>query len=310
MALTDTSFPQNDLDLDRKIPRRILADYAECRRIMHASSKNYAIASLFLPKDKLPHVEALYALLRVGDDRVDVSHAGFSTPLAAIEDWRDSFIQASKSGDSHYPVLRAYIHTAHQFNIPESLMLPYFQAMIDDLTITRFPQYDDLVSYMEGSAMVVGRVICHIFGTTTPVVSDAYPFADSLSVAMQLTNFWRDIGEDWLKGRIYIPLEDMQQFSYTEKDLANHMIDQRLIDLLEFEFARTNLLYAHARSGIDRLVRGQWGVSNSLVIYQTIMDQIRHNHYNVFTARASVPAWKKAWLIARGWWQVYGSHLL
>jgi phytoene synthase len=279
-------------------------DYKECRRIMRAASKNYTFASYFLPKEKTPHIEALYALLRVGDDRVDVNHHGFSSPQAAIEDWRDSYLHAFEHGNSRYPVLRAYLNTAYQFDIPSTLLLPYFRAMIEDLTTTRFPKYDNLLSYMEGSAMVVGRAMCHILGTTTPKISDAYTPADSLSVAMQLSNFWRDIGEDWQKGRIYIPQEDMLQFGYTEADLANKVVDERLARLLEFEFERTQNYYDQACQGVRLLVSGRWSVMISLETYRAIIDQMRINQYDVFNLRASVPIWRKVWLAAQSWWQV------
>ena len=76
------------------------ADYAACREIMLRASKNYSTASKYLPAEKLPHVEALYALMRVGDDRVDVSHSGFSSPLAAIDDWEATYWEAFSRGSS------------------------------------------------------------------------------------------------------------------------------------------------------------------------------------------------------------------
>ena len=87
-------------------------DYAECRRVMLAASKNYSFASRFLPESILPHVEALYALMRVGDDRVDVSCEGFASPLAAIDDWERTYWHAFRTGGSNHPVMRAYLDTA------------------------------------------------------------------------------------------------------------------------------------------------------------------------------------------------------
>jgi phytoene/squalene synthetase len=88
-------------------------DYAHCRAVMRRASKNYSFASNFLPKDRLRHVEALYAFLRVGDDWVDVSHSGFASPLAAIEDWERLYWSAFERGGSPHPVMRAYLNTAH-----------------------------------------------------------------------------------------------------------------------------------------------------------------------------------------------------
>ena len=99
-------------------------DYQACRDIMLAASKNYSFASKVLPADKVHHVEALYAFLRVGDDRVDVSHNGFSSPLATINDWERAYWKAFETGDSAHPVMRAYIDTAFRFDIPAEIMVP------------------------------------------------------------------------------------------------------------------------------------------------------------------------------------------
>lgn len=289
--------------------RALQTEYAECRRMMLAASKNYSFASHFLPSQKLRHVEALYAVLRVGDDRVDVSHQGFASAREAIEDWRDSYFRAFEAGDSPYPILRAYLNTAQAHNMPVSLLEPYFRAMLDDLTITRFATFDDLLYYMEGSAMVVGRAMCHILGTRTKHIHDAYPPAESLSVAMQLSNFWRDIGEDWRRGRVYLPQEDMQRFGVTEVELAQQKVTPGLVALLEHEIERTLGYYEQARQGISLLQSGQWGVLNALEIYRSILDAIRRNKYDVFTRRAGSPAWRKAWLVARAWWQLRSTHI-
>jgi len=279
-------------------------DYAVCRQIMHNASKNYSFSSLFLPADKRPHVEALYAALRVGDDRVDVSHAGFSSPLEAIEDWREIYWRAFEQGDSPYPVLRAFLHTAQKFCIPADILKPYFRAMQDDLSVSRFPTFDDLLYYMEGSAMPVGRAMSHILGTNITKVSDAYPAADSLSIAMQLSNFWRDIGEDWQRGRVYLPEEDMDFFGYSEEQLAAGIINDNFVALLDFEIERTRKYYAQAREGVSLLAAGRWGVMNSLEIYSAILDHIEENKYNVYTQQAGASLRRKFWLVSRAGWRV------
>ncbi|NDJ78021.1 MAG: phytoene/squalene synthase family protein [Chloroflexi bacterium] len=277
-------------------------DYAICQQIMQAASKNYSFASRVLPLDRAHHVTALYAVMRVGDDRVDVDHGAFESPLAAIEDWRDSYWRAFETGDSPYPVLRAYLHTADTFDIPPELLTSYFRAMIEDLTITRFPTFDDLLHYMDGSAITVGRVMTHILGTTTPRISDAYPAADALSIAMQLSNFWRDIGEDWERGRVYIPLEDLEHFGISEDDIAAQRITQPLIDVLEFEIARTERYYDQAREGVPLLASGRLAVQSALDLYHAILPAIRRNGYDVFTQRAGTSRMRKMALLARSWW--------
>jgi len=281
-------------------------DYAVCSRIMRAASKNYSFASNFLPPEKLYHVEALYALMRVGDDRVDISYDGFESPLAAIEDWERTYWRAFEIGDSPNPVMRAYLNTAIECGIPKETMSAYFRAMKDDLTITRFPTFDDLIYYVEGSAIPVGRGMTYILGAQAPyTLEDALPGADSLSVAMQLSNFWRDIGQDFEDiGRVYLPQEDMQRFDYTEKDLAARRINGNFIQLLDFEFERTERYYAHARDSVKMLASGRWGIMSSLEIYRAILSSIRRNRYDVFTHRARANTLRKLGLVGKAGWLV------
>jgi phytoene synthase len=136
--------------------------------------------------------------------------------------------------------MRAYLDTAIQFGIPAETMLPYFRAMRDDLVVNRFPTFDDLLYYMGGSAIPVGRAMTYILGVRPPYsVTQALPGADSLSISMQLSNFWRDIGHDLGIGRVYLPQEDLARFNLSEAELYQRRVTRGLVDLLEFEFDRT-----------------------------------------------------------------------
>jgi phytoene synthase len=281
------------------------ADYAASREIMLAASKNYSFASRFLPQEKRHHVEALYALLRVGDDRVDVSHNGFPSPRAAIDDWERTYWDAFERGDSPNPVMRAYLNTAVECGIPPGTMSAYFRAMREDLTVTRFPAFDDLLHYMDGSAIPVGRAMTYILDVKPPYrLEKALARADSLSIAMQLSNFWRDIGYDWGIGRVYLPQEDMDRFGVREADIAAQRVTPRFIDLLEFEIKRTERYYEHAREGVLMLASGRWGVMSGLNIYRGLLDGVRQNHYDVFTRKAGAGVLRLLSLSLSAWWGV------
>lgn len=280
-------------------------DYALSRKVMRRASKNYSFAARYLPSDKSHHVEALYALLRVGDDRVDVSHNGFSSPQAAVEDWEKTYWRAFEQGDSPDPVMRAYLNTALECGIPSETMSAYFRAMREDLSVHRFPTFDHLLHYMEGSAIPVGRAMTHILGVISPHrIKDALPGADSLSIAMQLSNFWRDIGEDWARGRVYIPQEDMDFFNYSEHDLAAGRINRNFQELMEYQFARTNRYYQQAEESVQKLAAGQWAVMSGLEIYRAIISAIRLNSYDVFNHRASMNWLQKLSLAMKAYWKV------
>jgi phytoene synthase len=284
-------------------------DYAECRRVMLGASKNYSFASRFLPRAKQHHVEALYAFLRVGDDLVDVTHQGFASSLEAIAEWERLYLQAFDTGCSDHPIMRAYLSTALACGISRETMTAYFRAMREDLTITRFPTFSDLLHYMEGSAVTVGRGMTYILGVRPPyTLEETLPQADSLSIAMQLSNFWRDIGADWSIGRVYIPQEDLARFGVAEADLAAARVTPDFIRLLEFEFDRTEAYYRHARAGIPRLQGGRWGVMSGLEVYQAILTDIRRNGYDVFSHRAGATRTEKLRLALKAGWAVVHTY--
>ena len=284
-------------------------DYAVCRNIMRGASKNYSFASTFLPSDRLHHVEALYAFLRVGDDRVDVSHEGFASPEEAIDDWEASYYHGFTTGGSNHPVIRAYVTTARECGIPQNVMTDYFRAMREDVTRTQYETYRDLVHYMKGSAVPVGRAMTHILGVRKPYTfTEALPLADSLAEAMQLTNFLRDVGEDRDMDRVYLPKEDMDRFGYSSDDLADGNITHEFIDLMEFQMERAEALYARARVGVNMLNTGRWGIMSGLEVYRGILNGIRRNGYDVFTRRAGSSRLRKLLLVTSAFIRVMRSN--
>ena len=197
-------------------------------------------------------------------------------------------------------MLRAYLRTAQEFAIPVETLTPYFRAMREDLTVTRYPTYADLVHYMDGSAVPVGRAMTRILGIRAPhTMAEALPGADSLSQAMQLGNFCRDVGQDWALGRVYLPLEDLERFGCTEEDLAAGRVSTRFVELMEFEFRRIEALYERAGNSIRFLASGRWAAMAGLEIYRAILPAIRRNGYDVFSRRAETGSGRKLALALR-----------
>jgi phytoene synthase len=282
------------------------ADYAECRRVMFAASRNYSFACRFFPRRALRHVEALYAFLRIGDDRVDESHQGYESCSAAIEDWEQAYRQAFEMRRSSHPVMRAYLNTALECGIPPETMVPYFRSMREDLAITRYADFAGLMHYMEGSAIAVGRAMTRILGVRHPCSFEAIiPRADSLSVAMQLSNFLRDVGQDWHRGRVYLPGEDLARFGVTEDEIAAGRVTEHFVAMMEFEIERAEGYYRHAVDGVLRLRNGRWGIMAGFEVYRGIHDHIRRSNYDVFTRRAGTTRAEKLLLALRAWWRVY-----
>jgi phytoene synthase len=145
----------------------------------------------------------------------------------------------------------------------------------------------------------------YIVGVRAPYkVEQTLSFADSLSIAMQLSNFWRDVGQDYRIGRIYLPLEDMELFGVSEGDLRAGRITPAFVDLMEFEMARTEEYYRHAAQGVPRLAAGRWGVMAALEVYRAIHAGIRRNGYDVFSKRATTSKAQKLGLAVRAQWRL------
>ena len=121
---------------------------------------------------------------------------------------------------------------------------------------------------------------------------------------MQLSNFWRDVGQDWRIGRVYIPGEDLARFGVAEADLAAARVTPAFVALMEFEIERTEAYYRDARIGVRRLATGRWGVMAGLEVYRGIHAAIRRNGYDVFTRRASTTRLQKLGLALRAQWQM------
>ena len=279
-------------------------DYAYCRQIMQAASRNYSFAGSFLPRSKRQHVEALYALLRVGDDLVDVDHGEFESPEAAIDYWQRTYDRAFQVGTSPDPVMRAYLDTARTFEIPQEIMESYFRAMRQDLTVSRYQSFDGLLDYVAGSALPVGRAMTYILGVRPPyTLQEALPAADALSIAMQLSNFLRDIPEDWERGRVYLPQDELALFGVTEGDLAAGRATPAFKRMMSFQIERTESYYAHARQGVGMLSEGQWAVQSGLLIYRAIIVNLKRTGYDPFLRRASASTFGKMGLVAKSWLQ-------
>jgi len=268
------------------------AAYQTARRLNARHGKTYYFSTLFFPPEIRRSVYALYGFVRYPDEIVDNPPPG-SDPARLLTEYRHATLDAILTGKSDLPVLCAFADMAHRHNLSADYPLAFLDAMAMDLTRTRYETFEDLQSYTYGSASVVGLMLCAILGVTDP---DALDRAHDLGLAMQLTNFWRDIGEDWReRGRIYLPLEDMERFGYTEAMLSAHIVNDQFIALMQFEIARARACYASADLGIPALPAScRRPVQLARSLYARILDKIELGGYDVFRRRARTSRLEKA----------------
>lgn len=283
-----------------ELPKSMRQDYEVCRQIMRKASSNYWTATRVCPRDKIHHIEAIYAVLRIGDDLVDNEKTDLGNRRNAIELWREMYWSAIESGTSSHPVLRAFIHTARVHGIPPELLTPYFTSMIVDTTKTTYSTFEELVEYMEGSAYPAGRLFSYVFGVKTKSVNDAFAISDALAIAMQLTNFIRDIDEDFKKGRIYIPLDEMERFNCTSDDIALGQVTAQLSELLRFQVDRAMNYYNRVESCITVTWKtSHWAIFSALYIYRYILVDIINSKYDIFLKRAGATNIVKGQLLVK-----------
>jgi phytoene synthase len=267
------------------------AAYAHCRRVNAHHGKTYYFSTLFFPPALRRSVHALYGFVRYPDEIVDNPPPG-SDPARSLEEYRAATLQSMRSGKSEIPVLHAFADMARRHGMPPEYPLAFLDAMAMDLTRTRYATFEDLTSYTYGSASVVGLMMCCVMGVTD---ESALRPAHDLGLAMQLTNFWRDMGEDYGRGRIYLPQEDMERFGYTEAQLARGEVNPAFRDLMRFEIARAREFYASADTGMALIPREcRLPVILARRLYAKILDKIEANDYDVFRRRAATSGLEKA----------------
>jgi 15-cis-phytoene synthase len=219
--------------------KEFIADVALCQSIHRTYGKSFYAGTLFLSKPQRQATHILYAFFRFPDEYVDTY---FSTEkdiaLQKLEAWQAAWetlyhqndtALAGALGDTELAILRATKYVFDTYKIPYTYSTAFLTAMITDTSKDRYHTYAELEQYMYGSASVVGLMMTHIICADDPLfITDSVHTekllqkADALGKAFQMTNFLRDIDEDMsIRGRIYIPKEDMDRFGVTETDITN-----------------------------------------------------------------------------------------
>ncbi len=272
--------------------------YEHCRRIHEAHGRTYYLATRLLPRARRPDVWALYAFARVADELVDAPGSHPPDPAVLLA-WREramrSMRSASPPDSGDQPVLAATWHTIRRFGLDPDLLEELLDSMVMDLTVSRYATWEELRGYMRGSAAVIGELMAPLLGASGP---DALGRAAALGEAFQLTNFIRDVGEDYIRGRIYLPQTDLARFGVSE-DLLAHAVHTRapspqVRSLVAFEVRRATGLYASAQPGLRMVdARSQPCLEAAFTLYRRILHRVIANDFNVFERRLVVPTWQR-----------------
>jgi phytoene synthase len=279
-----------------QVDEQLQQDYAHCQSVQRAYGVSYYFATRFFPPETRRAVYALYGFVRYPDQWVDCPGEallyGSLVPCAdegqevraKLDSYERDFIRAGCGECAGSPPLRAFADVVRRYKIPLRYPLEFLDAMRMDLERTRYADFEQLQTYTWGSASVVGVMMCYILGATSP---EALHYAATMGLAMQMTNFLRDVGEDWQRGRVYLPLDELRRHGVGEDHLAQGIVDERWIALIQFQIERCRSLYAQAERGIALLPReAQFPVLLGGRLYARILNAIERNGYDVFRYRA------------------------
>ena len=257
-----------------------------------ASGSSFYYAFLFLPRPRREAITAFYAFCREVDDVVDeVSDPGVAHRKLAW--WQGEVAQAFKGQPTH-PVTQALMRHAVAYLIEPRHLLGVIEGCQMDLEQSRYLDYLGLQRYCHLVAGVVGEVAARIFGQTQEATTQ---YAHTLGQALQLTNIIRDVGEDAMRGRIYLPVNELQQFDVKAHEVLKREYSERFVALMRFQAERAHRLYDQALAllpAADR--RAQKPGLMMASIYRTLLREIEHENFQVLHQRISLTPLRKFWL--------------
>ncbi len=286
-SLSDT-LPRNasdTIDLETSI--------AYCHSLARDHYENFHVGTWFLPKAIRTHAYNVYAYCRWADDLADESK-DTATATALLGWWRAAF-QSAMDGNSHHPVMLAVAHTIRELSLPTEPFTDLLSAFEEDQVRFRYQTFDELLAYCQKSANPVGRIFLRLLDIRN---DEADRLSDLTCTGLQLANHWQDIERDLRKGRIYIPLEDMQSFGVNEEDLAAPAANDPTRRLIEFEVRRAEdflrrgqeilpHLHGRGRLDVDLFTRGGLAICTA----------IRRQGYDVLHRRPRIGAIRKVFLL-------------
>jgi squalene synthase HpnC len=200
-----------------------------------AAHENFPVALGFLPPAVRRRLEAVYGFARLVDDAGDL----YVGDRDALLDWIEAELERAFAGRAEHPLLQRVSAVVNELSLPRDPFLRLLEANRLDQRVARYPAWADLEAYCHLSADPVGELVLYAFGVATP---ERIRWSDSVCTGLQLAEHWQDVGEDYERGRIYLPQEDMLRFGVTEADLSAPLPGESFRSLMAFEVARAREL--------------------------------------------------------------------
>ncbi len=269
-----------------------------CRKLARSHYENFSVATMFLPKHLRQHFFNVYAYCRISDDLGD--EAGDpEASLALFDEWETELDHCYEGGARH-PVFVALAETVREFDIPKHEFSDLLRAFRQDQTVARYETFQDLLGYCRYSANPVGHLVLYLCGYRD---AERQRLSDFTCTALQLANFWQDVASDYLRGRVYLPLEDLRRFGVDERGISESQFTPEFGQLMQFEVARAREWFQQGLPLVDQVDRS---LSRDLDLFSRggleILNAIEKQGFDVLRSRPALSKSRKLKLVARAAW--------
>lgn len=295
--------------IPERAPSKVEAqDY--CRRLARSHYENFSVATWFLPERLRQHFFNIYAYCRISDDLGDE----VGDPQASLEmlgQWQEE-LDACYAGNPRHPVFVALEETIQQFDIPKQPFDDLLKAFRQDQTVTRYETFENLLGYCRYSANPVGHLVLYLCGYRDP---ERQALSDFTCTALQLANFWQDVSDDYSKGRIYLPLEDLRRYGVVEENISTARNTPPFCEMMRYEVERARQWF---QQGLPLVKQVDRELAVDLELFsrggQEILNAIERQDHAVLGRRPAISKARKLALVARAGlgklrWGLRGSRV-
>jgi squalene synthase HpnC len=268
---------------------------AYCERLARTHYENFSVATWLLPPRLKQHFFNVYAYCRISDDLGD-EVGDPQQSLVLLDEW-EAELEQCYQGSPRHPVFVALQQTVRALDIPQQPFADLLAAFRQDQRVTRYQTFTDLLGYCLNSANPVGRLVLYVCGYRD---EERQRLSDFTCTALQLANFWQDVAVDYRKGRIYLPLEDLQHFGVTEQHISTNQATPGFIELMKFEVARAREWFER---GLPLSGTLEPALATDIELFsgggQEILNAIERQGYDVLSRRPVISKGRKLVLLVR-----------
>ena len=280
--------------------------FAACRAITSNAHSSFPAAFRLLSPARRRAMDALYAFMRVTDDLADEPGEP-DEKRRKLAAWR-ARLRAALAGQFSHPLHPALLDTVHRYSIPRRFLFDAIDGMETDVGVVRMQSFAELYPYCYRVASAVGLACVRVWGTRPGTTdADADPPAEAAGIAFQLTNILRDLGEDFARGRVYLPADELKLYDCPPGSWREPAFAARFQALMQFQVARARDYYRRGAALLPMLSPDGRAIFHVMcAAYSRLLDEIERRGYDVFTGRVRIPRWRKAAVCTAGWLMKWG----